>query len=72
LSGDDEPESVEQLILAIRRGLEKDLSNELTNTGGVGGDSANNQDSKENSDSTDQSLDSFMSQDTANEENGGE
>ena len=72
LSGDDEPESVEQLILAIRRGLEKDLSNELTNTGGVGGDSANNQDSEEDSDSTDQSLDSFMSQDTTNEENGGE
>jgi hypothetical protein len=71
LSGDEEPENVEQLILAIRRGLEKDLSNELTNTGGEEADSAGNQESEEDPDSTDQSLDSFMSQDTANEENGG-
>jgi hypothetical protein len=71
LSGDEEPENVEQLILAIRRGLKKDLSNELTNTGGEETDSVDKQESEEDSDSTDQSLDSFMSQDTANEENGG-
>ena len=71
LSGDEEPENVEQLVLAIRRGLKKDLSNELTNTGGEEADSVDKQESEEDSDSTDQSLDSFMSQDTANEESGG-
>lgn len=72
LSGDEEPENVEQLILAIRRGLKKNISQDLTKTGEEEESGANNQESEEDSDSADQSLDSFMSQDTANGENGDE
>lgn len=71
LSGDEEPENVERLILAIRGGLKKEINEDLTKAGGEEESAANNQESEENSDSTDQSLDSFMTQDSANEENGG-
>lgn len=70
LNGDEEPENVEQLILAIRRGLEKDLSENSTKTEGEQKSTTNNQESEEDSDSSDQSLDSFMSQDTTNDEDG--
>jgi hypothetical protein len=70
LTGDEEPENVERLILAIRRGLKEDINDDLTKTGEEES-AANNREPKENSDSTDQSLDSFVSQDSANEENGG-
>jgi len=70
LNGNEEPENVEQLILAIRRGLEKDLSENSTKTEGEQKSTTNNQESEEDSDSSDQSLDSFMSQDTKNDEDG--
>lgn len=71
LTGDEEPENVKQLILAIRRGLQKDISEDLTKIEKGEEDVANNQESEEDTDSTDQSLDSFMNQETANEESGG-
>ena len=71
LSGDEEPENVEQLILAIRRGLTKDLRENSTKKGGEQEEATNNQESEEGSNSSEQSLDSFMSQDTANDEDGG-
>jgi len=71
LSGDEEPENVEQLILAIRRGLTKNLNETPAKTEGEQEGATNNQESEEDSDSSDQSLDSFMSQDTPNDESGG-
>jgi len=70
LNGDEEPENVEQLTLAIRRGLEKDLSGNSTKTEEEQKSTTNNQESEEDSDSSDQSLDSFISQDTTNDEDG--
>jgi hypothetical protein len=70
LNGDEEPENVEQLILAIRRGLEKDLSGNSTKTEEEQKSTTNNQEFEGDSDSSDQSLDSFMSQDTTNDEDG--